>query len=87
MKTFSHSASTTAFDAADDFGRRIAYRAAAVTRDVLARVGAWRADRRRRAKLMSLDPRILRDIGVAEDEIRELKARRNLLPVGWTLTD
>jgi hypothetical protein len=32
---------------------------------------------------MSLDDRILRDIGIVEPEIRDLRARRQLLPLGW----
>lgn len=42
-----------------------------------------RARRRRAAQLMSLDDRVLRDIGVSESEIRVLRARRQLLPPSW----
>jgi uncharacterized protein YjiS (DUF1127 family) len=42
-----------------------------------------RARRRRASQLMSLDDRVLRDIGVSESEIRVLRARRQLLPPSW----
>ncbi len=41
------------------------------------------AKRRRAAKLMSLNDRVLEDIGISEAEIRQLRARRLLLPPGW----
>lgn len=47
-------------------------------------VRAARVRRRRTARLMSLDDRMLQDIGIAEPEIRELRARRQLLPPSWT---
>jgi uncharacterized protein YjiS (DUF1127 family) len=49
----------------------------------IALIKAVRARRRRAAQLMSLDDRILRDIGIVEPEIRDLRARRQLLPLGW----
>ena len=39
--------------------------------------------RRRTANLMNLDERVLTDIGIAEVEIRQLRARRLLLPPTW----
>jgi len=32
---------------------------------------------------MNLDDRVLSDIGIAEPEIRQLRARRLLLPPSW----
>jgi uncharacterized protein YjiS (DUF1127 family) len=49
----------------------------------IAAVKTVRAQRHRTAQLMSLDDRILRDIGIAEAEIRDLRARRQLLPPHW----
>lgn len=41
------------------------------------------ARRRLTAALMNLDDRILRDIGISEPEIWNLRARRRLLPPDW----
>jgi uncharacterized protein YjiS (DUF1127 family) len=49
----------------------------------VAAIKAVRARRRRAAQLMSLDDSILRDIGIVEPEIGDLRARRQLLPPNW----
>lgn len=49
----------------------------------VAMIQAANARRRRAARLMNLDDRVLSDIGIAEPEIRQLRARRLLLPPSW----
>ncbi|MFM9848360.1 MAG: DUF1127 domain-containing protein [Hyphomicrobiaceae bacterium] len=58
-------------------------RIASLTEQVIAAVKAAHVRRRRAARLINLDDRVLSDIGIAEPEIRQLRARRLLLPPGW----
>lgn len=50
----------------------------------LAAIKAGNVERRCRAALAELDPSLLRDIGVAEDEIPRLHAREPFTPRAWT---
>ena len=59
-------------------------RLASLANQGLAAIQTANARRRRTANLMNLDERVLSDIGVAEVEIRRLRARRLLLPPTWT---
>lgn len=58
-------------------------RLAAFANQSLAAIQTANARRRRTASLMNLDERVLSDIGIAEVEIRQLRARRLLLPPTW----
>jgi uncharacterized protein YjiS (DUF1127 family) len=42
------------------------------------------ADRNLRAELAAMDDAMLRDIGVAEDELYLIRARQNFTPRAWT---
>lgn len=50
----------------------------------LAAIKAGNAERRRRAALAELDPSLLRDIGVAADEVPRIHAREPFTPRAWT---
>jgi uncharacterized protein YjiS (DUF1127 family) len=84
MKTTNYAA-TTAFDVGRgiDAMETLRVRVSNALERALTGVKAARARRRRAAQLMSLDDRVLRDIGVSESEIRVLRARRQLLPPNW----
>lgn len=56
---------------------------ASVANQGVAAIQTANARRRRTANLMNLDERVLSDIGIAEVEIRQLRARRLLLPPTW----
>ena len=76
---------TTPFDVGHGIeasGRLRDWIAGSVGRLVRA-VQAAHARRRWTAALMSLDDRLLRDIGISEPEIWNLRTRRQLLPPDW----
>lgn len=80
-----NSLTTTPFDVAHGTAssdRLHGWTAGLVSRFV-AMVQAAVARRRLTAALMSLDDRILRDIGISEPEISSLRNRRRLLPPNW----
>jgi uncharacterized protein YjiS (DUF1127 family) len=80
-----NSVTTTPFDVArgTEFSDRLhGWTAGLISRFVAAAQAAY-ARRRLAAALMSLDDRILRDIGISEPEIWNLRARRRLLPPDW----
>jgi uncharacterized protein YjiS (DUF1127 family) len=84
MKTTNYAATAPfdlgrGFDAAETLRARVS---SALER-ALTEIKAARARRRRAAHLVSLDDRVLRDIGISEPEIRDLRARRQLLPPSW----
>lgn len=58
-------------------------RIASLVEQGVAAIQAASARRRRARRLMSLDDRVLSDIGISEPEIRDLRARRLLLPPNW----
>ena len=78
-------AATTPFDAGHGIEATEALRDrfSNLLESAIATFKTMRARRRRAAHLMNLDDRVLRDIGIAELEIRDLRARRQLLPPGW----
>ncbi len=78
-------AATTPFDVGRgiDATETLRARVSNALERALTGVKAARARRHRAAQLMSLDDRVLRDIGVSESEIRVLRARRQLLPPSW----
>ena len=84
MKTTNYAA-TTPFDVGRsiDATETLRVRVGSTLERVLTEIKTARARRRRAAQLMSLDDRVLRDIGISEPEIRDLRARRQLLPPSW----
>ncbi len=84
MKTTNYAA-TTPFDLGRgiDATETLRVRVSNALERALTGVKATRARRRRAANLMSLDDRVLRDIGISEAEIQDLRARRQLLPPSW----
>jgi uncharacterized protein YjiS (DUF1127 family) len=82
---FTNYAATTPFDASHGIEATEALRGpiSNLFERAVAAIKAVRARRRRAAQLMSLDDSILRDIGIVEPEIGDLRARRQLLPPNW----
>ncbi len=58
----------------------LAQRAAAIA----APIRAYWAERRMRQRLADLSDTLLRDIGIAEDEIPRIRARERFTPRAWT---
>ena len=52
--------------------------------DILARIQASIADRRMRHRLADLSDPLLRDIGIADDEIPRIRACERFTPRAWT---
>lgn len=50
---------------------------------IVAGVRRAKADRRMRAELAELDASMLRDIGIADDEIYRIRAREAFTPRSW----
>jgi uncharacterized protein YjiS (DUF1127 family) len=78
-------AATTAFDVGHQAEptQGLRSRIANLVEQGVAAIQAAKASRRRAARLMNLDDRVLSDIGISEPEIRQLRARRLLLPPSW----
>jgi uncharacterized protein YjiS (DUF1127 family) len=82
MKT-SHAIAAPAFTASKP-GVSLATRASRLFADI---VSAWRAaaeERHVRRQLAELDDAMLRDIGIAPDEIARVRAEQKFTPRGWT---
>jgi uncharacterized protein YjiS (DUF1127 family) len=83
MKTTTMAAEAAAFESARP-ATGWANSIAVLAKGTVASVQKTLAKRRRFIELVNLDERMLKDIGVSEEEIGKLKARRQLLPYGWT---
>jgi uncharacterized protein YjiS (DUF1127 family) len=76
-------AATAAFDVGAEPTEGQRSRLIGLVRQGVTMIQAANARRRRAARLMNLDDRVLSDIGIAEPEIRQLRAHRLLLPPSW----
>lgn len=86
MKTTTMAAQAATFDSAHRAASATnwASAVASLASRTVASVQKTLAKRRRFIELVNLDERMLKDIGVSEEEIGKLRARRQLLPYGWT---